>query len=102
MIPNFCHLTQLQSNSNFPPFSFNHRFGSKPGIGTGDYLLKGCGYCSFSGGSSETEILYIPYFLHYHPHRRMTRTPFNTYLNPHKTRTAVRSVYGHFALFHFA
>jgi hypothetical protein len=33
----------------------------------------------------------LPYFPHYHPHRRMTRNPFNPYLNPHKTRTADRN-----------
>jgi hypothetical protein len=32
-----------------------------------------------------------PYFLHYHPHLDMIRTSFNPDLNPHKTRTAVRS-----------
>jgi hypothetical protein len=36
----WCNFNQ-NSNSNFPPFSFRHMFGSKPGsgIGTGKYLV---------------------------------------------------------------
>jgi hypothetical protein len=74
MIPNFGHLTQLQ-RSNFKIQIQISRLFHLLCLGTGlvqnlgvavalalatIWLLKSCGYGSFSGGSYETEILYIP------------------------------------------